>query len=276
MNNSMIMPLTVIRNRLRRSPLRRMVMSYRHRGIGDADVLLASYPRSGNTWLKSLIASCLLGEPLQNLSDTVNPVIPMVGYHRGTRPLLKNSGRVIKTHEGYRPEYKRAIWVVRDPRDVVMSEYKLEVRSNRCFGTFDEFLQDFIHQRAGGRATWQTHTQSWLDSALHQSGNVLFIAFEQLRAEPGEQLQRVLRFLDAPFDQSSIAKALEQNSIQMLAERHAAYDRTLGSAIRAEIPAVNRGLSGGWRDQLPPAAVQSIEQQFGDVMERVGYRRSKI
>ena len=248
-------------------------MTYRHRGLTNADVFLASYPRSGNTWLKSLIASCLFGEALENFSDRVNPVIPMVGFHRGVQPLLQRSGRIIKTHETFRSEYGRAIWIVRDPRDVALSEYKLEVRSHRYFGSFEEFLNRFTGQRGAGAVDWHGHTSSWADCPLAGTGHLLTIRFEELLANTGEQLRRVLEFLDVNFDDAIVERALSQNSLQSMAQRHATYDRTLGKSIKPGIPAVNKGMSGGWREQLSEEAVIAIESAFGETMARMGYFR---
>jgi hypothetical protein len=48
-------------DRLRRSMLRRVVYGWRHRGLKPADVMLASYPRSGNSWTKLMLAELLAG-----------------------------------------------------------------------------------------------------------------------------------------------------------------------------------------------------------------------
>lgn len=269
----MLNPFIITRNAMRRTPLRKAVMACRHWHLRDADVFLASYPRSGNTWLKSLIVSCLFGEALENFSDTVNPVIPIVGYHRRVRPLLNGSGRIIKTHEGYRPEYKRAIWIVRDPRDVVLSEFKLEVRSNRFFGSFDDYLSLFVEPPRNGRADWRSHTASWSQCSLSESDDLLSLRFEDLRENTSVELQRVLTFLGIEFDDAMIQRALEQNSLQSMATRHAAFDKTLGKSIKKNMPAVNKGVAGGWREQLSADAVAKIDATFGDVIQRMGYER---
>ena len=264
-------PKTIIRGALRRTPLRRAVMSVRHRGLTNTDVFLASYPRSGNTWIKSLISSCLFGTAMQNFSDTVDPVIPIVGYHGGVRPLLKNSGRIIKTHEDWRRQYRRAIWIVRDPRDVALSEYKFELRSGSRRGTFEEFLADFVRQSTSGRPTWLTHTQSWCDSPLNGTSELLSIRFEDLVGDTKGELVRIMRFLGIDCDDAMINDALDQNSLNNMAARHAAYDQTLGNTISGSIAAVNQGRSGGWREHLSKDAVQKIEDAFGGMMSRMEY-----
>ena len=270
----MLSPTTIIRNGLRRTPLRRAVMSYRHMGLTSSDVFLASYPRSGNTWLKSLLASCIFGEAMQNFSDTVNPVIPIVGFHHNVKPLLVGGGRIIKTHESFRKEYQRAIWIVRDPRDVVMSEYKLQLRSGIFSGSFDDYLIRFTTPEQNGPPDWQTYTRSWMGSSLIESSSLLTIRFEDMRSNVAHELKRVLMFLKLPSNETIIETAMQQNSLRSMAERHAQYDQTLGNAVKAKLPAVNKGLAGGWQSELKAKQIELIETSFGKTMDLLGYERS--
>ena len=78
------------------------------------------------------------------------------------------------------------------------------------------------------------------------------------------------------FDDGMIQRALEQNSLQSMATRHAAFDKTRGKAIKKDIPAVNKGVSGGWREQLSADAIAKIEASFGDIIDRMGYERCQV
>jgi hypothetical protein len=270
----MLSAITAIKNTLRRSPFRRIVMSRRHTGLTETDAFLASYPRSGNTWLKSLLTSCIFGEAMQNFSDRVDPVIPIVGYHRNVKPLVKAAGRIIKTHESFRPEYQKAIWIVRDPRDVVISEFKLEQRSQTFTRSFEDYITEFTKIRRHGPPDWKSHTQSWLDSPLCGSQALLAVRFEDLRLNTASELKRVLDFLELDSNESILEKALQQNSLSSMSDRHALYDRTLGKSVNSKIPAVNQGMPGGWKYTLTPDAIKQIEKVFGETLDALGYIRS--
>lgn len=271
----MINPRTVVRNGLRRSPLRRLVMMARHTGLRHDDIFLASYPRSGNTWMKSLLASCLFGKAMENFSDTVNPVIPIVGYHRGVPAIEQLSARIIKTHEAWRPAYRKAIWIVRDPRDVVLSEFKLQLRTGSFGGSFEQFVERFVGPDRNAPPNWATHTSSWHQAAQQAGDAILCLHFEELKRDPKEQLARVLRFLNVTAQDAMIDRALEQNSIAKMAQRHASYDATLSDGEQ-KIPAVNKGQAGGWRTNLSVEHRTMVEDAFGDVMEDAGYERAGI
>lgn len=273
-HNSVMASLTTsIKNSLRKTPFRKLVMRYRHRGLTNRDVFLASYPRSGNTWLKSLLSSVLFGEAMQNFSDTEDPVIPIVGFHHGVDPILPDEARLIKTHEAFQPEYDRALVIVRDPRDVVLSEYRLQLRFRQFFGSFDEFVAHFVTDSSNGPPNWGFHTESWLNAPLSEESQLL-LHFEKLKADTPRELRRVLEFLAIATDDESIEAAISQNTVDHMARRHASYDSGLKNGTKADIPAVNKGKAGGWRESLTGDQVRRIEAAFGQTMARLGYERS--
>lgn len=260
-----------VRDMLKRTRLRAAVMAYRHRGLRGEDVFLASYPRSGNTWIKSLICSCISGEAMTNFSDTVDPLIPIVGYHRNVRPMLGGNGRLIKTHEVYRREYQKAIWIVRDPRDVVISEYRLALRAKRISGSLDKYVECFVGFPKSAGANWGQHTLSWLDSPIAESPSMLSLQFDELQQEPEKSLDRILQFLNLPTSPQVIRRAISQNGIESMAARHSQYDKSLGNTIATGIPAVNSGKSGGWKEILSQSALDTIHKAFDEAMRRTGF-----
>lgn len=109
------------RRRLQRSFVRRLWTGVRHRTLGSADVPVAAYPKSGSTWLRFLLAEAVTGRTAD--FQSVGDVIPYVGKQRGAPHVLPSGGRLVKTHEPYRPEYRTSVYLVRDIRDVVVSYY---------------------------------------------------------------------------------------------------------------------------------------------------------
>src|SRR5690242_17221396 len=110
-----------LRYRGSQTALRVPLIWLRHRGFGPNDVFLASFPRSGNTWLRFVLGEVLTRESVE--FENVNRIIPEVGLQGKARAVLPGGGRLIKTHELYRQEYQRAIYVIRDVRDVLLSEF---------------------------------------------------------------------------------------------------------------------------------------------------------
>ena len=113
------MNLKELRYKASRTKLRAPKAWWEHRGLNDKDVLFASFERSGNTWLRFVLMEILTKDNAGFLN--VNQILPEMGTHREMKPVLPNGGRFIKTHESYRSEYKRAIYLMRDLRDVMLS-----------------------------------------------------------------------------------------------------------------------------------------------------------
>jgi hypothetical protein len=257
-----------IRYQLSKSSLRVPLVWARHRGVSPRDVFVASYPRSGSTWLRFLLFETLTRNEAG--FDNVNRVIPDVGMHVDATVLLANQGRLIKTHEPFRREYKRAVYVVRDVRDVVLSEYAYQNALGRIRGTFDEYVTDFLQGTATGYGSWQDHVRGWIDSPLEASGDLLVVRYRDLRKDTQTHLQRIMSFLGVEVDRQTIVRAIQNNEFQKM---RAKEDRSpqLGKSVDAERRFVRKGAVGGWREQLTIEQLRRIEDKTGIMMARLGY-----
>lgn len=264
----------LIRVTLRRTPLRNAVMAYRHLGLRADDVFLASYPRSGNTWLKSLISTYVCGEAMNDFSDVRNTFVPIVGFHRGARAVVEGKGRLIKTHESFRSEYRRAIWIVRHPGDVLVSEYRLALRKKLFDGTLDDYTEHFVQTPVCAGSNWEHHTLSWAGSPLAGTSQMLSLRYDELREKTEETLQRILVFLGFTLVEDKFRQAIEKNRIESMETRHAAYAQSLGNAIVPGISPYNGGAIGGWREILSDSSTQTLLNAFGKTMTKMGYQTS--
>lgn len=251
-----------ISDRVRRSALRPAVAKWRHRGLSEDDVLLASYPRSGNTWAKFMLAELLVGSTVDFASNS--KVIPMIGNHRAVAPLLPGGGRLVKTHEPYRLEYRRAIYLVRDIRDVALSFYKFRGAEGFDDGEFDEFVAAFIDGRVGGYGTWPSHVSGWLDAHDRGQAEVLVVNYERLLSAPVDRLQEMAGFLGIPAEPSVIAHIVANNTTDKMRSRpaDASSDWMRGT--------VGAGSSGSWRNRYTDQQLHALEPARG-AMHGAGY-----
>ena len=110
----------------------------------ESDIFLVSYPRSGNTWVRNIIAEALYGESGKSLGEIGEYVPDLHKYNIDEMELAHP--RVIKSHFYYTKEYKRIIYIVRDPRDVFISYHKYLTQ----LGTCSSSLKDFVVALCGG------------------------------------------------------------------------------------------------------------------------------
>lgn len=255
---------------VKRSGARDAYVRFRHRGLRREDVALASYPRSGNTWTRFLLYQLISGT--ESSFAEVDAGVPYIGEHTpATRRLLPDGGRLIKTHE-YTPSlYSRAVYLVRDPRDVILSEHRHQTKFGFYRRPLDDFVDDFVAGRVHGLGTWSSHVERWLDASERDDQRVIVVRFEALRSDAAGQLARIAAFLGLDADPDRLEFAIEASS---LARMRKAEDRSDMARVNPEIRHISEGKVGGWSERLTAGQQERIERAAGPVMERLGYLSS--
>lgn len=192
-----------------------------HRRIGGADVTLASYPRSGNSWLRFVLAELLArGASWRLMEET----IPYVRGLRGSGPRLASAGgRLWKSHEPYRDEYRRAIYLLRDPRAVLVSRWHFHCW---LYGSlpFERYVETDADSRFG---SWSDHVEGWIGAARRSHTEIELLGFEAALAEPAPALRRCCRLIGIERDDDTLVTAAERASKERMhaAERSAYPER---------------------------------------------------
>ena len=257
------------RNRM----LRQAVLVNRHRGLGEADAFLSSYPKSGNTWIKFMLTDLLVGR--EEDFDSNGSVVPMLGAHRGAPRVLPGGGRLVKNHEPYARRYDRrqvrGIYVFRDGRDVAVSYYRTLLRTTQFSGSFPDFLALFLAGRLDGYGPWHLHVQSWLESPLVRSGLLQPIKYEDVLDDPLDQLGNIARFLRLDVEAGQLRRAVERNTADRMRERER-RSRFRATQPRPDLLAVNSATSGNWTTLFGSEERRSFDAVAGDVLARLGYQ----
>jgi Sulfotransferase domain len=261
-----------IRFKAARTPLFRAPLIWlRHRGLDPRDVFLASYPRSGQFWLRFQLVEILTGQSGE--FDNVDKVVPKVGLHSKVPAILPVGGRMIQTHEKYRKEYNKVIYLVRDFRDVVLSEF-LQAKSSLSplplyIDDFDTYLLASLRGKVQAFGPWHEHVHSWLDSPLEDRGNLLVVKFEGLRRNPKEILLQILEFLNVSADPELVQNVVANNSLEKMRAKE--DRRTVYKVSTEEDRHVHGGVVCGWRQKLTHEQIQLIHQYAGKALARMGY-----
>ncbi|HEV2176119.1 MAG TPA: sulfotransferase domain-containing protein [Terriglobia bacterium] len=260
--------LRQIRHKIGKSGLRAPLIWLRHRGLDSRDVMLASYPRSGSTWTRFVLAEIFARE--SSGFDNVNHFIPEMGIQWPAAAVVPGGGRLIKTHEPYRKEYKRAIYLVRDGRDAMFSQYSREKELGIVYTDFDGYLLAFLQGKIAGYGGWHQHINSWLDSPLEGSGDLLVIRFEEMRKDMETAIAAMLDFLAVPVDAATIRDAVANNTLDQMRKKENAAQKLHKSASE-EGRFVRKGAVAGWRDKLTERQMRLIDEYAGRALSRMGY-----
>jgi|SRR5579863_652134 len=254
-----------LRRKLSKTKLRIPHIWLRHQGLRPSDVFFASYPRSGVTWSRFTLYEILSGRA--SGFAAVNSDICGIGKHSKAPAFLPAEGRFIATHEQYRREYQRAIYLVRDARDVALSEFAYTRALEFFDGNLDQFLHTFLCKKISPFAPWQRHVASWLDSPTARAANLLVVRYEDLRQNPLAGITRMIEFLGVDVDAARIEQAVANNSLEKMKSKEQLEPQRASVKDRF----VRQGLVEGWRSQLTAAQVQLIEQHAGSMLRRLGY-----
>jgi hypothetical protein len=244
----------------------------------DDDVWIVSYPKSGNTWTRFLIGNLIAGERVVDWSN-IERIVPDIYLNRDPHLMALPRPRYLKSHEGYRPEYRRVVLIVRDPRDVAVSYYHF-VRKAKIVvmdANMDDFMTKFLDGKIDPYGNWGENVGSWL-GARRGSDNFLVVRYEDLLANTEAELARIANTFTIAADAQSLRRAVERSRadrMRALEQAQRSEHKFLQSS-RSDIPFVRAAKSGGWRTDLPPEAVQQIESAWGSVMRELGYLEASV
>ena len=267
---------------------------------------LASYPKSGNTWLRAFLHNLIhdRGGPLD--LDALSQSTRMDAGREHYEPLLEKpwhevtaldaallrprvqaamaasrKGTVmVKTHTmltrlsgvpSHDPALTAgAIYIVRDPRDIAVS-----YADHLCI-TIDATIGSMATPEAVTYTTrngvaeflgsWSQHVTSW---TAQEGPTVLVLRYEDMLVDPQASFGRVAAFLHLDAAPALLSRAIANTGFEQLMRQES------GKGFRERSPEQARffrkGRAGGWRVMLTPRQSARIAAYHGPVMRRFGY-----
>jgi Sulfotransferase domain len=238
------------------------------------DVFLTSYPRSGNTWMRFLVGNLVhQNEPVTFLN--LERLLPDMYLHSDREMRAMSRPRVLKSHECFDPRYKRIVYIVRDPRDVAVSNYFWELKKGSFPDGFpmEKFVPLWIAAQYWPRlGNWGDHVASWLSTRRGHAEFVL-LRYEDLMAQPEAELAKVASLLEIDPTPERLGRAVELSS----ADRMRQLEKNEGGRwlqtkyTRQDAPFVRKASSGGWKSVLPDESVALIEATWKEQMKELAY-----
>ena len=244
----------------------------RNFGIFADDIFLVSFPKSGNTWMRFLIAN-LLANDAATFSN-IERKIPDV--YKNTRNQLARISRprILKTHEYFDPRYKRVIYIVRDPRDVVISYYHHHRKTRFITDDYpiDQYVSRFVNGQLDEYGSWQENVSSWL-ATRYGKQEFLLLRYEDLSEQPEVEVSKVVRFLSLDRSRVEIRRAIDLSSADHMRDlEKKESDLWINTrTTRKDIPFVRTAAVGRWRTQLSPSLAAQVEASWRPLMESLGY-----
>lgn len=266
---------------------------------------LASYPKSGNTWVRMFLSAyvngyCDINRSLINVSDInrahyqncsavdistlnrdeIHALRPAMLLNLRTlaavKPLLVKTHCAVANVGGIAVIPKAvsecAIYIVRDPRDVAISLAEhLDEPINSTIGlmSIDTWTLVGTKQMEGIPQvvmSWSSNVSSWINQTDFE---VLVVRYEDMIARPLDVFTKILKRAGMDVEEARVEHAHKASSFEILQRQE--LKSGFREVMRPKHRFFKRGTAGGWRKTLTDEQVRRIEYDHGQVMTQLGY-----
>ena len=239
------------------------------------DTFIVSYPRSGNTWTRFLIANLLHPDEPATFAN-IERLVPDTEAQSSRNLKRIPKPRFIKSHEYFDHRYPRVMYVVRDPRDVALSYYDFQRKYEQIEDRYplEQYVSDFVNGRliSADWGSWAENVASWI-ATRRNSKNFLLLRYEDMVSDTTGELLRIADFLELKTSPRQLDLVIERSSAERMRELEERQgDQWVSTKNkRKDIPFVGTASTGGWRSLLPVSSVVEIESAWGPLMRFLNY-----
>lgn len=272
---------------------------------------IASYPKSGNTFIRSFLASYLFSDTGKFDFDLLYNILQFPSLKFSKTDLFSkkdaaqnwiynqnfffnNKDTFLKTHntliefEGYKftspKQTKGAIYIVRDPRNVVLS------MSHHYSLTYEESFKKMINSEASllektfnndhsnftFLGSWSNHYKSWRDN---NEFKVLFLKYEDFEENAEKEFKKILSFIYELKNEKFIINdkkflnALKSTNFTNLKNKENIYgfEESIYSDKGKKLNFFNFGFQNKWQKKLPNDIVKKINLSLKNEIIELGY-----
>lgn len=262
------------------------------RDVRRSDVILLSFAKSGRTWLRVMLSRFYqqrhgLAEGLLLEFDNLkrlDPAIPAIFF---------THGNYIEDFTG--PDHwqrhfhdKKVVWLLRDPRDVAVSQYfqwKHRMKSwKKPLNDYppegsDIGIFDFVMREESGLPKIIDFMNTW-QAERARMPNLLAVRYEDLRSRTQETLAEILAFVGTPGSAEEVKAAVDFAAYDNMKKLEA--QKTFSASSGGRVVArdlknpdsfkVRRAKVGGYRDYFDAAQVAAIEAMIAErLAPELGY-----
>ncbi|CAF1696481.1 cytosolic sulfotransferase 1-like [Brassica napus] len=248
----------------------------------DTDIILASTPKSGTTWLKALTVALLerskhhddhpLNHPL--LSNNPHALVPLLESSTPDLTMFSpsSSTRLFSTHmpfhtlkEGLKGSPCKVVFMCRNAKDALISRLHFRCKYEKIEVT-RSVLEPMFESLCRGVSfygpIWDQVLSYWRGS-LEDPSRVLFMKYEEMKEEPCVQLKRLAEFLGSPFteeeeESGGVNKILELCSLRSLSDLEANKSGKTVNGVDYKF-FFRKGEVGDWKNHLTPEMESKID-----------------
>lgn len=183
---------------------------------------LCSYPKSGRTWLRFILANYL--NQIFNLNLTLDfwtlfTLLPNGGSHpQKGLPAYKFAHKtdipvIISSHGLWQDKFNKGniIFLLRSPVDVLISYY---YHLSYGMGVYDKNIQHFIRDPQAGIAHLIAYLNQWSHHLDLNQTHIL--SYEQMQSNTQKTVTEIIKFIGLPVENQALNDAIEAASFEKM------------------------------------------------------------
>jgi uncharacterized protein (UPF0147 family) len=224
--------------------------------------------------MRFMLADVLFGDRRNVTFDTIEELIPEIHQYTARELDQYPEPRLFKSHAPFDRRYGRAIYIVRDPRDVAVSFYHF--RKKRDIVEADYPIEEHVEEFLEGMhvyGTWAEHVGGWLGAREHRD-DFYWLRYEDMHIDASQALRNATQFLGLSVSDDTIQRAVRRSSADRMRELEQETEDDDKPVIlhgEDDQPFVRKAESGSWKEELPASCARDIEDAWGHLMDQFGY-----
>lgn len=274
--------------------------------VKSSIVWLASYPKSGNTWLRTFLANYLANGakpvPINTLDrfgsgdsraqtyravsggrvDTTDVVSGVRFRPKVLGAIVGNNADInfVKTHNKRAMAWgvdlipaaytRSAIYVMRNPLDMVLSYARhFDMSHERAVEAVchsDNALAPDKNNVAQFLGSWSDHVTSWTSFSPYP---VLVLRYEDMLTDAEAAFEKVVRHVGMTMEDERLRRAVQHSSFDQLKKQE--QEQGFVERAPADKAFFAKGAAGHWRTDLDPVLAKRIKQANKRLMKQYGY-----
>lgn len=246
--------------------------------LRDDDVVIATYPKCGTTWMQQIVLLLLNTSSPEFHPDPMaqSPWLEMATSLHAADPtgkigksiadwnaMDKNKRRCLKTHA---PEHlvpwvhsgsavtgitkgAKVIVVCRNSFDAAVSmfHHSIDVPAFGYNGDWNDMFERFKTGQIEHGSYWEWY-EGWYPTYHANQDSVLWINFEDIKANPMGEIRRVANFLDMQCDDDTIKGIADGSSFATMKKQFEIADADkLKKGLKVKKNHIRQGKVGGWK-----------------------------
>lgn len=177
------------------------------------DIFLVSFPKSGNTWLRYIIAYIKYGVDADFSLNDLQSIVPDIYRLKDFIDKMERP-RIIKSHDVFLKAYPKIIYIFRDYLDVLISYFHYQKNLSEFDGTFEAYVKEGVYNKAFG--SWKSHVKAALKFKTDFPERIMIIKYENLKLNFNDEVKNIIGFtrLNGKVDLNLLHEKVKFNNLR--------------------------------------------------------------